>query len=350
MSWKNYLSVGLLCLLASPALAVGPTLGIRNTGLDANGNWTWEVRIAPSGTDTPLATEIGLQETTAGAQVIAVANGADKYTAAATAFDTNTAGNGPAGWTIPTFGSPAKPEGVWANCTGCTVTNAAGLPAGTAGLRQGITAGVLDQIFEALGSKPILAADLSSPAAIPPGANATPAGLASSVQILTITTLGPVIGRLDTTLQVSGAYGAGSNAARIAESTTPTTSTNYNYAGSNTRTTIEGDANMSGKTDVDDLIILAGNFNKPGSFSWAGADFNGETAAGAGGDNEVDIDDLIALAGKFNQSSAVYTPLSLAGTAGGAGVGAGSLVPEPASVALIGLALLGGLGVIRRKR
>ena len=53
MSWKSLVTVGLFCILASPALAQGPTLSDAKGGsqannyLNANGDWVWTIKITP---------------------------------------------------------------------------------------------------------------------------------------------------------------------------------------------------------------------------------------------------------------------------------------------------------------
>ena len=64
MSWKSLVTASLLCVLASPAFAV-PTLSITSGGLDASGNWVWNVAITPTATGTPMATELGFTTNTA---------------------------------------------------------------------------------------------------------------------------------------------------------------------------------------------------------------------------------------------------------------------------------------------
>ncbi|MEO0586750.1 MAG: peptidylprolyl isomerase [Planctomycetota bacterium] len=80
--------------------------------------------------------------------------------------------------------------------------------------------------------------------------------------------------------------------------------------------TVAGDANLDQKVDTSDLAILAGNFAKLTS-SWAQADFNNDGIANTA--------DLAVLAGTFG------TDLTASATAT-------APVPEPASLALLGLA------------
>src|SRR5262245_47847632 len=111
MSWKSFITAGLLCILASPAFgAAAPQLEIINDGLNSDGNWVWYVRVAPSDsartnasgptTGSPMAVELGFR-TNAGHQVYTPASNptADAVTNTnATVWDTDTPGKTIFGW------------------------------------------------------------------------------------------------------------------------------------------------------------------------------------------------------------------------------------------------------------
>src|SRR6187455_1229139 len=60
MSWKSLVTAGLLCVVASPVFAA-PGLTVTSGGLNAQGNWVWNVQVSSSLASTPLATELGFK-------------------------------------------------------------------------------------------------------------------------------------------------------------------------------------------------------------------------------------------------------------------------------------------------
>jgi len=350
MSWKSLVTAGLFCVLASPVLAQ-PKLEIRSAGLDpTTGQFIWNVRIAPNAATDALATELGFKQT--------VGNGVAKVSNAdSVAWDYNNPANIIFGWE-KLNGTPSKPEGLQGNFTGAvagtTVVNGATLPAGalaqTACLNTtancaGTGAGT-NEIFSAQGSKILAAGDLTTGPALPTLMGTAQTGLANSTAYLQIRTKGPsAAASLTSTIKLLGSHDGANLSGRIAD-IVGTTSSNYKgFTGSATITVLGGDINLDGIDNFQDVGILATNINLSGK-NWAQGDLNG--------DGTVNFQDVGILATNINVSGGAYAPLVITGatvdTGPGAGLGAGGAVPEPASIALLGLALVGGMGMIRRKR
>jgi len=302
-----------LCVLASPAFAT-PAVTITSAGLNAQGNWVWNVQIAntnpiPTGS-SPLAAELGFKAITAN-----LVSAANLSTGANDDFDTINPGTPIWGWEVltdvdPDVGVNNKPVGVQTNCaSGCTVNVAGNNP---------------NSVFSALGS-----IDFNT------------VGPHDYIQIVTkgptASSAGAATGTRKSSIQMLGIYGAGNVFGRISEALTSTTSTNFDtYAQQVYALATPGDTNLVGTVNLTDLTTVQDNFGI--GTTWQQGNFHGN------GTGVVNLTDLTTVQDAFGAASGGT------GVGGGPGAGAGlsgGSVPEPASATLV---LLGSLALVAKRR
>jgi hypothetical protein len=299
MSVKIIAAAGLLCILASSAPAT-PTVSVTNGGLNASGNWIWNVAISntdpvPDPAGTVLAAELGFRETTS--KLVSVANSS---AGANDNFDTVIPGNAIYGWEIPGVDTNGLPAGIETNCaSGCTV-NVSGTSS--------------NSVFSALRSMPF-----------------TTVGPHNYIQIITKgpTAIGSAsnLALRTSSISMSGAY---SGNGRVAESTA-TSVVNYDtFMGTFSRAATAGDTNLVGGVDLNDFNKVVSNLGMPGT--WSDGNFHGN------GTGVTDLDDF----------KTVLINLGAPSGDAGAGLGGGE-VPEPTTITIV-LSGLIGLLVIRPRQ
>ncbi len=323
MSWKSYLTAGLLCVLASPAFAA-PTLTVTGSRLTKPASGTpvrvWNIAVTPdftstAGASTPLALELGFEAT--GGNILSI----------------NVTGNEAR---VPSANNPGNKIFGGETIDPTANNNPAGLQLGSSWV-----ASAPSKAFAAIGT-----ADFANAVSTPVNANI------NRLDLITITTDQAV-----TSLKWGGAYASGTGAyisptgsltgvARIAQDTT-TIATNFHdatytgtlSAGAAGTTRFLADMNGDGNANFTDLAAFGQALTGIPTYN---ANFPNLNRVGRGDINGDGLLNFSDLAG-FSQILQGNNPGS------GSGLDSGGTVPEPASFALVGLAALGALGVRRRR-
>lgn len=333
MSWKKIATVAVCALMATQAWA-GPSLHLANTGLNAAGNWVWELRANPDpaqftsqtqGTGGSLALELGLQ-TSQGSILSITPNPAGSGT-----IPNTTTGNA----SSPVeFINPGNVIFGWETLTDISqAQNGSNMK--PVGIQIG-AGGNSNQAFLALGTTFFTSAAGSNGYLI---ANIVTTGPDSDQVGNLVTTNLQVVGRYDGNGFLLGSPNPATGKGVLAQSISSTNALVYDdYAGNATRSVRDGNANFTvdNVVDVLDLDILGQNYNQSGKI-WTQADFNR--------DGIVDILDLDVMGQNYNQSGGANTVYSFQASGAGAGVTA---VPEPASIALVAMALMACAAMARR--
>jgi PEP-CTERM motif-containing protein len=310
MSWKSIVTAGVLCVLASPAIA-DPTLtvtGGRLTRAAANNRRVWNVAVAPdlalSPTGSPLALELAF--TAAGGNILSISGAQNAPSRVEHEDDPNgQPGETVFGWeaVVDVGGGNMKPIGTQIG-TGANANRAVAF---------------------------IGTADFTT---------------ASRQDLLTITTEANV-----TALAWGGHYLANGTAAavgtfangRIAHVQGASTTNFHNYVGSlNAGSTTAGqefmgDMDGSGDTNFGDLAAFGQGLQNAAAYATARPHLNRIGRGDANGDGLLNFGDLAG----FGQLLQNVPPLGSGSSLEGASV------PEPASFVLI--ALGAGFAVLRRR-
>jgi hypothetical protein len=215
-----------------------------------------------------------------------------------------------------------RPTGIQLNAPGVGTTAGASYTANSS------VSGTANQVFAALGS-----------------VNFTTAGAKNTLDIAVqrpAVNLSNTITK--TTIQVGGAYSGNGRIAQITGGTAGgpyTTGATDTFNGSFTMQARGGDTELNGTNDFTDYQTLSISYLQPGTFTWEQGDFDGN--------GTVNFTDYQILSVNYLKPNYVVGPPATPALGSGGGL-SGSTVPEPATFSLMGLALLCGLGVIRRKR